>query len=102
MQEWQALTIHGRSEAAARAGGHVVCWHPGPGSEGQSSEGDNISCGSLWLFGGRDALGAQASCLLELRPRSGGGGWVLAEHDWLPHMGPGHGSPSPEHFSVLA
>lgn len=82
MQEWRALSIEGQSKAAARAGGHVICWQPEPAAEGQGSAGDAPACGSLWLFGGRDALGAQVSYLLKLRPRSGGAWWVLPAPGW--------------------
>ncbi|KAL4859287.1 Dynein regulatory complex subunit 7 [Chlorella vulgaris] len=50
-QEWQAVTIAGRSKAAARAGGHSITVHEG----------------TPFMFGGMDALGAHVSQLLKLK-----------------------------------
>ena len=55
-QEWRVLGTEGHSKAAARAGGHVITHMDG----------------EIWMFGGRDALGAQVSYLLKLRPKAGG------------------------------
>jgi hypothetical protein len=62
LQEWQSVTIAGRSKAAARAGGHILTVHGG----------------EVHLFGGRDALNAQTSHLLKLKKLAGGARWVLA------------------------
>lgn len=80
-QEWRPLSIEGQSKAAARSGGHVITYMPEKGyqqraggeHEGEEEEGDDGS-GSLYLYGGRDALGAQVSYLLKLQAR-GGGAW---------------------------
>jgi hypothetical protein len=58
-QEWQVVSIAGRSKAAARAGGHVIAVHEG----------------TPFMYGGRDALGAQVSHLLRLR-RVGPNRWL--------------------------
>lgn len=58
LQEWQVVSIAGRSKAAARAGGHVIAVHQG----------------EPYMYGGRDALGAQVSHLLRLR-RAGPNRW---------------------------
>ncbi|KAL4458559.1 hypothetical protein ABPG75_013424 [Micractinium tetrahymenae] len=86
-QEWRALSIEVKSKAAARAGGHIITWQPGPEAEGQGLEGDAAGCGSLWMFGGRDALGAQVSYLLKLKPRNEGAWyeWVETEFSMLPN-----------------
>lgn len=56
--EWESLAIEPAPgcKAAARAGSHAIL---------------PDGAGGLWCFGGRDALGAQATRLLRLRQRAG-------------------------------
>lgn len=74
LQEWRTLSIEGQSKSAACADGHIICWQPEPDAGTECGQGDALTRGSLWLFGGRDALGAQVPYLLKLMPR-GGGAW---------------------------
>lgn len=61
VQEWQGVTIAGRSKAAARGGGHIL----------------TVREGGVYMYGGRDALGAQVSHLLRLK-RTAGTRWGVA------------------------
>lgn len=55
--EWRAVAVEGDAAMAARGGGHTIA--PAAG-------------GGLWMFGGKDGMGAQAGGLLRLRPKAGG------------------------------
>lgn len=70
-REWRAVAVEGDATVAARGGGHTIAAADG---------------GGLWLFGGRDGMGAQAGGLLRLRPKAGGA--RCAELCWRACEGP--------------